>query len=230
MAISNYHKTGILFMVLTLASAALISCPKRQSQDPAHQTGRIQPADNESVNLNSNGTSGPNESTDSLKPVMIDLKLTQYLEGSEVVEEDGSIYYEPPALLFDVLASNPNAKEGELFGVNLLYEAKVKTGVETLLLQNPLDESSDYISDEHGPIKFEVVEIQEGKLENTAGGSDMTNQFFVPLPEGTVAIKYWAEVVIKGGDGESVFSDEYYVTVEDAYAQGGIINPEDVGV
>lgn len=143
-------------------------------------------------------------------------------ELEEIVEsEDGSNV--PEALLFHVEVENAESMGTNLMGVAFVYETVVPTGEKTYMLEYPTDEESGYISDENGPILYEVVEQRPDRLEDWGPIAENVRQFYVILPENAFSIKYHVEVIVPTGEQEVILYDSPMVTVGDIMEQGGLI-------
>jgi len=158
--------------------------------------------------------------------VSVSIELTQYLEADQITTDDGEVLDVPASMLFTAHAINPITPPGEKYSVNMVYKALLPTGLKTYMLIDPMNPDSGYVSDDNGPITYNVVSGEEERLENYATEPDSTMQFYIEQPMDAVSVEYWAEIVIQSDLGETVLTSYPYVLIDDVSAQGGPIEPD----
>lgn len=152
---------------------------------------------------------------------------TNYEGNMYATDADGRETDEIEAILFSVAIENSEILGDIVYGVNLHYEALVKTGMESYVREDPSDENSPFISNEHGPVLFNIVEPYVGVIESFGDIRNNVIFFDVPPPDGVVSVNYWAEIVIPGGVETGAIMDIPYVTADQVMLQGGLLGVDE---
>lgn len=214
----------MLLFVLSVSEAVLFltGCPPQRTASTSGTTG--QPADD---------TKQPQASEPS-EPFKVDIQLAQVMEPMLTDEPvrpptgESAPQTAPEDLLVSLSVENPLVQEGTTYDVDFVYQALAYRGIRTFLSSDPKDPNSGYVSDENGPISYYVLEPVEGRIENPDLTGDQDLSFYIVPPEGTYAIRYWTEIRIKKGDGETDYAKVPWVTVDEALERGGnLVIPED---
>jgi len=158
------------------------------------------------------------------KEIQVNIQLEDVIQWDQEEETQWEI---PDSLIFTVEVENVDTEDAEALGVNFVYEALIPSGETTYMLADPQDPEGGYRRDENGrPILYKVMDTLSGKVESLEDVESTRRTFDITRPEGTCALRYWAEVYLLKSTGheEKVFVDTPYVTGDDLQAQGGIIS------
>lgn len=140
----------------------------------------------------------------------------------EIIEsEDGS--GAPEALLFNVEIENAESTGSDVIGVKFVYDATISTGETTYIREDPQDVNSAFVSDENGPILYDVVSHQTDLLEDWGPIEENVRQFYVILPDNTYSLIFHVELEIPTGEQELVLSDVPKIEFDSILQQGGLI-------
>jgi hypothetical protein len=148
------------------------------------------------------------------------IQVTTELEEIIDAEDVGAT---PEALLFKVEMQNAASLGSEVIGVSFVYETIKSTGEKTYLRENPEDENSGFVSDESGPILYDVVENVPDRLDDWGPANENIRHFYVIMPENSYSITYHVEVNIPTGEEQLIINAGSTVTVGDILSQGGLI-------